>query len=145
MTVLSRRALNRALLARQLLLQRVTTPVPDVIEHLLGLQAQATMPPYYGLWSRLTDFDPHELGALLTERKAVRLTLMRGTVHLVTVRDAQFLRPLVQVVIERNHNGAFGRRMDGADPAALARATREELAAADGPLGVAVRADVRDQ
>jgi hypothetical protein len=132
-TVLSRRALNRALLARQLLLERVTTPVPDVVEHLLGLQAQATLPPYYGLWSRLDGFDAHELGALLTDRKALRLTLMRGTVHLVTVRDARFLRPLVQGVIERNHNGAFGRRMGNADPAALASATREELAA-DGPL-----------
>ena len=59
MTVLSRRALNRALLARQLLLERTSIPVPDVVEHLLGLQAQAPMPPYYGLWSRLTDFDPH--------------------------------------------------------------------------------------
>jgi hypothetical protein len=58
---------------------------------------------------------------------------MRGTVHLVTVRDALFLRPLVQVVIERGHNGAFGRRMNGADPAALAAAARDELAK-DGPL-----------
>jgi hypothetical protein len=134
MTVLSRRALNRALLARQYLLERVETPVPDVVEHLLGLQAQAPLPPYLGLWSRVEGFDPHELGRMLSERTAVRLTLMRGTVHLVTVRDALFLRPLVQVVIERGHNGAFGRRMGGADPAALASATREELAAADGPL-----------
>jgi hypothetical protein len=58
---------------------------------------------------------------------------MRGTVHLVTVRDAQFLRPLLQAVIDRNHNGAFGRRMGGADPVALAQATRQELGA-DGPL-----------
>jgi hypothetical protein len=52
---------------------------------------------------------------------------MRGTVHLVTVRDALLLRPLVQAVIERGHNGAFGRRMGGADPAELGRAVREEL------------------
>ncbi len=133
MTVLSRRALNRALLARQLLLERVRTPIPNVIEHLAGLQAQAPMPPYYGLWSRLDGFDPHALGAMLTDRTAVRITLMRGTVHLVTVRDACFLRPLVQAVIARGHNGAFGRRMGGAEPAALAAAVREELAA-DGPL-----------
>ena len=43
------------------------------------------MPPYYGLWSRLEGFDPHELGRMLTDREVVRLTLMRGTVHLVTV------------------------------------------------------------
>lgn len=131
--VLSRRALNRALLERQLLLRRVAMPVADAVEHLVGLQAQATLPPYYGLWSRLEPFDPHEVGRLLIAREAVRLTLMRGTVHLATVRDALRLRPLVQAVIERGHNGTFGRRMGGADPGELAAATRELLA--DGPLG----------
>jgi hypothetical protein len=126
------RALNRALLARQLLLRRVAAPAPEVVERLVGLQAQAPMPPYYGLWSRLEGFDPHELGRLLVDRQAVRLTLMRGTVHLVTVRDALLLRPLVQLVIERGHNGAFGRRMGGADLAGLAAAVRELLV--DGPL-----------
>jgi Winged helix DNA-binding domain len=125
--VLERRALGRALLERQLLLRRVNLPVTEAVEHLLGLQAQAPMPPYQGLWSRLEGFDPHELGRLLTERQVVRLTLMRGTVHLVTVRDALLLRPLVQVVIERSHNGAFGRRMGGADPAELAAAVRRLL------------------
>ncbi len=95
MTVLGRRALNRALLARQLLLEHTGTPVPEAIEHLVGLQAQAPLPPYIGLWSRLDGFDPYELGQMLIDRTAVRLTLMRGTVHLVTVRDALFLRPLV--------------------------------------------------
>jgi hypothetical protein len=125
--VLGRRALGRALLERQLLLRRVNLPITEVVEHLLGLQAQAPMPPYQGLWSRLEGFAPHELGRLLTEREVVRLTLMRGTVHLVTVRDALLLRPLVQVVIERSHNGAFGRRMGGADPAELAAAVRRLL------------------
>ncbi len=125
--VISRRALNRALLERQHLLGRVQASVTQEVEHLLGLQAQAPMPPYYGLWSRIEGFDPHELGRMLTEREAVRLTLMRGTVHLVTVRDALLLRPLVQAVIERQHNGVFGRRMGGADPAELAAAVRELL------------------
>ena len=125
--VLSQRDLNRALLARQLLLERSSQPVADVVEWLLGLQAQAPMPPYLGLFARLSDFDPHELGRGLQSRVFVRLTLMRGTVHLVTVRDAALLRPLVQRVIERGHNGAFGRRMGGADTAVLAVATRELL------------------
>jgi Winged helix DNA-binding domain len=130
--VLERRALNRALLQRQLLLGRVDASVPDVVELLLGLQAQASLPPYLGLWSRLQGFDPHELGRMLVDREAVRLTLMRGTVHLVTVRDALLLRPLVQIVIERSHRGAYGRRMGGADMEALAAGVREILAA--GPL-----------
>lgn len=130
--VLGQRALNRALLERQLLLRRVDIPVAEAVEHFLGLQAQAPMPPYFGLWSRLEGFDPHELGRMLADREAVRLTLMRGTVHLVTVRDALVLRPLMQPVIERSHNGAFGRRMGGADLRELAAGVRELLA--DGPL-----------
>jgi len=108
-------------------------PVADAVEHLVGLQAQAPMPPYLGLWARLGGFDPHELGRMLTEREVVRLTLMRATVHLVTPRDAVVLRPLVQPAIARNHKGAFGRRMGGAEPAAIAAATRE-LLGADGGL-----------
>jgi winged helix DNA-binding protein len=125
--ILGRRELNRALLERQFLLRRVDLPVREAVEHLVGLQAQSIAPPYYGLWSRLEAFDPHELGRMLTDREAVRMTLMRGTVHLVTMRDALLLRPLVQVVIERGHNGAFGRRMGGADIGELERAVREEL------------------
>jgi hypothetical protein len=108
-------------------------PVGDAVELLVGLQAQAPMPPYYGLWSRLEAFEPNELGRMLMEREAVRLTLMRGTVHLVTVRDAVLLRPLVQPVVERAHNGAFGRRMDGVDLDELGKAVRELLA--EEPLG----------
>jgi hypothetical protein len=130
--VIGRRALGRALLERQLLLRRADAPVRDVVEHLVGLQAQAPMPPYYGLWSRLEGFDPHELGRMLTDGEVVRLTLMRGTVHLVTADDALRLRPLVQVVAERGHNGTFGRRMGGADPAALAATVRALLV--DGAL-----------
>ena len=125
--VLTRRALNRATLARQLLLARSSSRVQDVVELLVGLQAQATLPPYYGLWSRIERFDPHALGGLLVEREVVRLTLMRGTIHLVTVADALFLRPLVQPAIERGHNGAFGRRMGGADLQRLATRTRDLL------------------
>jgi hypothetical protein len=125
--ILGPRALNRALLERQLLLRRVDLPVSEAVERLVGLQAQSVPPTYYGLWSRIEGFDPHELGRMLTDREAVRMTLMRGTVHLATVRDALLLRPLVQVVIERSHNGAFGRRMGGADLGKLERAVREAL------------------
>jgi winged helix DNA-binding protein len=129
---ISRRELNRALLERQHLLRPVRHTPLEVVEHLVGLQAQAPLPPYLGLWARVEGFEPHELGRLLVDREAVRLTLMRGTVHLVSVADALWLRPLVQVVAERGHNGAFGRRMGGAEPAAIAAAAREALAS--GPL-----------
>jgi len=126
--LLTDRELGRALLARQMLLERRDdVSVRHAVEDLLGLQAQAPQPPYYALWSRLDAFDPHELGRMLTDREMVRLTLMRGTVHLVTVEDALELRPLVQQVIERGFNGAFRRRIEGVDVEKLAAATREIL------------------
>ena len=108
--VLSPRAVNRALLARQLLLERqvMASAEPDraaqvvqAIEHLVGLQAQAPFPPYYGLHSRLDGFRPGDLAALITDRSVVRIALMRGTIHLVSARDCLALRRLVQPVIER--------------------------------------------
>jgi Winged helix DNA-binding domain len=98
---LEQRALNRALLDRQMLLERSSRPVADAVRHLVGLQAQAPWSPYHALWSRLDRFDPHELGTLLTERRAVRIALMRGTVHLVTAEDCRFLRPLHDGFLER--------------------------------------------
>jgi Winged helix DNA-binding domain len=121
--VLSRTALNRALLDRQLLLRRADLPVGEAIEHLVGLQAQEPLSPYYALWSRLEGFDPNELGRMLVEREVVRLTLFRGTIHLVTVRDALHLRPLVQVVIER----VLGQSLRSLDRAKLAAAVHELL------------------
>jgi hypothetical protein len=79
-TVLGQRARNRALLGRQLLLRR---PAAEVVEHLVGMQAQEPWDPYVGLWARLEGFDPHELGRLLADREAVRSPLMRTTM----VRD----------------------------------------------------------
>jgi hypothetical protein len=109
-------------------------PVLDMVEHLVGLQAQEILPPYVGLWSRLEEFDPNELGRLLTEREVVRLWLMRGTIHLVSVRDALAIKPLTQVVAERQHRGgAYRHRMGGADIEALVETARELLA--DEPLG----------
>ncbi|MET9872958.1 crosslink repair DNA glycosylase YcaQ family protein, partial [Streptomyces sp. NPDC006386] len=84
MTVLDARALNRATLARQLLLDRADLPVLDAVAHLCGLQAQEPQEPYAGLWSRLRTFDPAALSDLLTGRRVVRTHLMRRTVHLVT-------------------------------------------------------------
>jgi hypothetical protein len=132
--VLSLRALNRALLSRQLLLDQPDLPedgaarragVIQAIEHLVGLQAQAPFPPYYGLWSRLPGFRPDDLASLITDRSVVRIALMRGTIHLVSARDCLPLRRLLQPVLERGLRGAFGRQLAGADAAAVAAAGRE--------------------
>ena len=130
---LSARALNRALLDRQLLLRREPLPgatgpradrVIETVEHLVGLQAQAPFPPYYGLWSRLDGFRPGDLSSLILERRVVRIGLMRGTIHLVSADDCLRLRPVLQPVLERGLRANFGRQLTDVDRAALARAGR---------------------
>ena len=115
-TAIGLRALNRATLARQLLLERSTLSIPEAIEHLVGLQAQTPHTAYTALWSRLEDFEPEDLSDLIVDRRVVRLALMRGTIHLVTARDAWGLRPLVQPVMDRVQKGQFGKRLVGVDP-----------------------------
>ena len=85
--ILSQRGLGRATLARQYLLERASIPAIDAIGHLAGMQSQAPLAPYVGLWTRLKDFAPDELSALTEQRQVVRLHLMRNTVHLVSARD----------------------------------------------------------
>jgi Winged helix DNA-binding domain len=99
--VLSARALNRTLLQRQHLLERTSLTPLEMTEHLLGLQAQEPLPPYLSLWSRLRDFDPERLSQALEDRAAVRLLLMRGTIHLVTPADAVNLRSFVQPMLDK--------------------------------------------
>jgi hypothetical protein len=122
--VLGKRALNRALLARQLLLRRVNLPALDAIEQLVGLQAQAPNSPYFGLWTRLEGFQQEELSRLIQERKAVRVALMRSTIHLVSARDCLELRPLVQSVLDRGLKGTYGKCLSGLDAKALSAAGR---------------------
>jgi hypothetical protein len=98
--VLDRRALNRATLARQLLLERSSLGALDAVAHLVGLQAQQPQNPYVALWSRLAGFDPEALGRLLADRQVVRIAIMRSTIHLVTADDCLELRPLMQPVLD---------------------------------------------
>ena len=98
---LGSRALNRALLERQLLLRRRKLTAFDAIEHLVGMQAQSPLAPYVGLWTRLEGFQPDEVVQLVNDRQVVRIALMRNTVHLVTAQDCLMLRPLTQVIFDR--------------------------------------------
>lgn len=113
--VLSRRELNRATLQRQQLLRRETGSVAELIERLVGLQAQAPLAPYVALWSRLEGFDPDELSTLMTSRQVVRAGLLRSTIHLVTADDCLMMLPLVHPVADRGFRGAFGKQLAGAD------------------------------
>jgi hypothetical protein len=126
--ILSARALNRATLARQLLLRREPWTALQAIEHLAGLQAQAPDAPYVGLWARLDRFRPGELAGLLTSRKVVRVPLMRATVHLVSARDCLAWRPLVQAVLERSFAAQqFARNLAGVDIGEVVAAGRTLL------------------
>jgi hypothetical protein len=126
---LSTRALNRATLARQLLLQRSPLSALETVEHLVGMQAQAPFAPYYGLWSRLDGFTGEELSGLLTDRKAVRVVLVRSTIHLVTAMDCHRLRPLVQPALDRmlRTSAAHAKPLADVDLAAVVDAARRLL------------------
>jgi hypothetical protein len=127
---LAPRALNRATLARQHLLARTDHTATAMVHHLVGMQAQAPFPPYTGLWTRLTGFQPHQLADALLDRHVVRIVLMRGTVHLVTADDACFLRPLTQPLLDRDlrTNTQHARHLTDLDLPELADTARHVLA-----------------
>lgn len=123
------RALNRALLERQMLLRRRRMPALEAVERLVGLQAQVPRDPYVALWSRLDRFRPAALAEPLADRRAVRMGLLRATLHLVTARDAVTLRPLIDPVIQRvlYTHSPFGRQLAGLDVEELKAVATELL------------------
>ncbi|MFD7782632.1 winged helix DNA-binding domain-containing protein [Streptomyces nojiriensis] len=121
--VLGTRALNRATLARQLLLSRAEMSAGDAVAHLLGLQAQNVKPPYFQLHARLAGFRPAELAGLMESREVVRMVTMRSTIHTHTAHDALTLRPLVQPARDREVN-YFRKGLAGVDLDRLARRAR---------------------
>jgi hypothetical protein len=140
--VLTSRALNRALLERQLLLHRAELPALAAIERLAGMQSQAPNPPYIGLWSRLADFRHEELSRLILDRSTVRMSMMRSTIHLMSARDALAFRPLLQPVMDRALKGAYGKRLEGLDLADIVAAGRSLVEATPltlGELGATLR------
>jgi hypothetical protein len=125
---LSRRALNRATLDRQLLLRRHALSAMETIEHLVGMQAQNPQDPYFGLWARLDGFDANELSHLIAEREALRVPFLRGTIHLATSVDCLTVLPLMQSVRSRIFRSSqFAKDTAGVDMRALLAAGRSLL------------------
>ncbi|MEU5708627.1 winged helix DNA-binding domain-containing protein [Streptomyces flaveolus] len=122
--VMDVRALNRATLARQLLLTRSARPAGDAVSHLLGLQAQNTRPPYYALAARLDGFTPQRLSALMAGRDVARMVTLRSTIHTHTADDCLTLRPFVQPARDREL-GNFRTGLAGVDLDRLAAVARE--------------------
>jgi hypothetical protein len=121
--LLGRRALNRALLARQLLLERAHMTATAAVDHVVGMQAQAPGPPYVGLWTRLAGFRFDELSELISQRRLVRIALMRNTIHLVSAADAPGLRAVLQPMMTRSFAASpYAKQLVGVNLVAVAAA-----------------------
>ena len=125
--VLTRADLNRASLARQMLLAREKTTVVRAVERLAGLQAQLARPPYVGLWSRVEGFEAQDLSRAVHDRKVVRATAMRGTVHLMTTDDYLVIRPALQPMLSQAMQGVLKDRAKGLDMDKVLAAARIAL------------------
>jgi winged helix DNA-binding protein len=101
--VITQRELNRATLARQLLLGRAKLTVPRAVERLCAMQAQSAKAPYVGLWSRLEGFRREQLTRAYEQRKVVRATLFRVTIQLVSARD----HPAFAAIMHRRWRDEF--------------------------------------
>lgn len=123
--MLSKDALNRALLARQMLLAREAATPAEAIGRLAGLQAQQPQPPFVGLWARLAGFGREDLLRGLREREVVRATLMRGTLHLMTAGDFLALRGAIQPALSAGMRSILRGRAEALDiPSLVAEARR---------------------
>ena len=125
--VLSPRELNRATLARQMLLERENLGVTEAVGRLVGLQAQVPNPPYMGLWTRLCDFGRDDLTAAMERREVVRAPLMRSTLHLMNAEDYRLLQPSLRPALVRALSSFFGPRARGLDVERLAAQARRYL------------------
>ena len=133
-TVLTARHLNRALLARQMLLERSSLPMAKVMEGMGGIQMQYAPAGYIGLWSRMRDFDRPMLTRALEGARAIQGTMMRATIHTVSAADYWPMMAGIGRVNREWYSKVQAGPMAGTDMEAVARAVREELAS--GPLRV---------
>jgi len=109
--ILNMRELNRTTLARQMLLERETLPASAAVERLVGLQAQLASAPYVGLWTRLRDFRREDLAREIENRKVVKATLMRATLHLCTADDYLRFRTALKPLLI-GASGEIAKRRD---------------------------------
>ncbi|MEO8197101.1 MAG: winged helix DNA-binding domain-containing protein [Thermoanaerobaculia bacterium] len=126
---LSLRALNRATLARQMLLERADVPVEVAVARLAGMQAQIARPPYLGLWTRLAGFERAALSVALHARRVVRATAWRGTLHLLTDDDLLHFRGALQPMLSRGMQSILRNRVETFDMEELLAAARTFFAA----------------
>lgn len=129
-SALTLRDLNRATLARQLLLTPADITVTAALKQVAGLQAQMPGPPNIGLWTRLRDFTRSQLAAAYAAPTVVRAPLFRGTLHLVAAEDYAQFRAVVEPMLERAFASMDAARLKGIDPHALAEEARPFLRAA---------------
>lgn len=122
---LTLRELNRATLARQMLLTRADVSVPVAIERLVGMQAQLASAPYVGLWTRLPDFERADLAKLIENRTVVKATLMRATLHLCTAADYLHFRTTLQPVLSGAGEAIAKQRGSDFDRDRLLKAARQ--------------------
>jgi Winged helix DNA-binding domain len=129
---LSTRELNRALLARQLLLERSKAPLVRAVEKVAGLQTQYAPSAYVSVWSRLEGFRREALTEALEKRRLVQATLMRSTIHIVSVRDFHLFLAGIRKERRRWWMGIQRHQLEGVDMSEVARFLRRHLR--DGPL-----------
>ena len=127
MSTLTGRAVNRATLARQLLVERVDESAVEVVRRLVGMQGQEAKHPYVGLWSRVVGFDEGQLRRAVEDREVVRATMFRGTLHLVTAEDYLRFRSTISPVLEAGLK-LLGDRAEGLQPEKVVAAARKLLA-----------------
>jgi hypothetical protein len=137
-SALATRALNRALLARQLLLERANLPLAAALERVGGIQAQYAPAMYVGLWNRVDGFARDDLTRALHDRKVIQATLMRSTIHLVAPGDYWPFALAVREARRRSWLRSV-RALTGPQMAGAARTVRRRLA--DGPLS---RAEIEE-
>lgn len=125
---------NRTLLQRQHLLERVDEDVLEVLDRCVGLQSQDPKAAFYGLWSRIVDFDPLDLDELMTDRQVIRMALLRSTVFLMDAEDARWVRPLAQASLETELRANHYKRIADADPAEIVEYGRELLSGRELPV-----------